>query len=271
MKLRYRPVLAVWCLLGPAMAPVVSAQTPQGIDPEALIERILVADSAQRRRLTDVTFDAELVVGEMKKDGFHEKERFIKKVYIKYLADTTLFREEYLEYYKDGVRQSEEELRKKARERREKARKRRTRNIAYPMLRPFQPEYRDQYEITYRGVADGRIEGRVCYRFDVTSKVPDARHINGTYYFEADGFHLVRCDFQPARLTSKFMFKMKELHMSVRFGPAGDDLWLPVQFDISGRGKAAFLFGVNFAATEYYRNPVINSGLSAGLFEETEP
>ncbi|RME29872.1 MAG: hypothetical protein D6800_02305 [Candidatus Zixiibacteriota bacterium] len=244
------------------------AQGQSGVDPNALIERILTVDSAQRARINDVTFDAELIVGEMKKDGFVEKERYLKKVYVKYLPDTTLFHETYLEYFKEGVKQSDKERVKKARERKEKARKRHARNIAYPMLRPFQPQYRQDYDIAYKGVMDARVEGYICYRFDVTSRVKDAEHINGTYYFEADGFHLVKCDFSPAKLTKNLMFKMKKLEMTIIYGPAGDNYWLPKQFDLFGKGKAAFLFGVNFAATEYYRNPVINTGLNAGLFKE---
>jgi len=245
-----------------------AAQDHQGVDPNALIERILAVDSVQRARINDVAFDAELITGEMKKKGFEEKERYLKKIYLKMLPDTTLFHETYLEYYKEGEKQSDKELAKKAKERKEKAEKQHTRNISFPMRQPFQPKYRQDYDIAYQGVTDDRIEGYVCYRFEVTSRVEDDTHINGTYYFEADGFRLVKCDFRPAKLTKKLMFRMKKLDMTIIYGPAGDGYWLPKQFDLHGKGKAAFLFGVDFAATEYYRNPVINSGLNAGLFEE---
>lgn len=249
------------------VASIAHAQSDQSIDPDALIRRILAVDSIQREQVQDVMFDAELIEGEHKKDGFQEKERFVKKVYLKYLKDTILFRETYLEYYKHGKRKDDKELKKKARERQEYAHKRKTRNIAFPLLQPFKEKQRDEYLIEYRGVAEKKIEGLVCYEFGVTSKVKDAEHINGTYYFEAEGFHLVRCDFSPARLPKRMMFKMKQLDMSILFGPAGDKLWLPKQFDIRGRGKAMFVFGVKFAATEQFRNPVVNSGLSAQLFE----
>jgi len=245
------------------------AQHDNGIDPEALIDRILAVDRNQAGQLHDVVLEAEYVEGEDdRKNGFCEKVRLVKKVYIMYCEDSVWFHEDYLEYYKDGQLRSEEDLRKEAQERLEKKRKHKILDISHPILRPFHPERRNLYEITYLGVAAERVEGFVCHQFQVRAIEESDTLLNGDYYFEAEAFHLVRVDFSPARLVKKMMFRLKELSMSILYGPADDDIWLPRQFSIRGKGKTAFFFGVDFAGTEYYRNPIINDGLEASIFEE---
>lgn len=262
---RWLPAVLVLMMIAP---PVSSQTTEEGIDPEALIDQILLVDKAQRDAISDLVMDAELVEGKRDENGeLQEKERFIKKIYIKYLKDTTLYHEEYLEYYKNGELQDQKELKKQARERAEQRRKRHTRNVAFPMLSPFYKENRDKYQIDYVGVAPEKINGLVCHRFTVTAKVEGPDMINGDYYFDAEGFHLVQVDFQPAKLTKKLMFRLSQLDMSVTYQPVIDDYWLPVRFEIQGKGRAALLFGVNFAAVEYYTNHQINVGLDMAMFE----
>ncbi|MFQ6007899.1 MAG: hypothetical protein ACE5K8_03010 [Candidatus Zixiibacteriota bacterium] len=250
-------------------APAIqTAQIQSGIDPEALIERILAVNEKQRSEIKDVVFDAEYIEGKKESDGsFKEEKRFVKKVYIKYLPDTTWLHEEYLEYYKDGKLQEPKKRDEEAANRLEKKKKRKTGDISYPILRPFYPEYRDKYDLSYEGVADEKVNGYVCHHFFVTPKEKKKGLINGHYYFEAESFHLVRVDFSPAKLTKKLMFRLNQLNMSILYAPTPDGFWLPKQFDIEGKGKAAFLFGVKFAGTEYYRNPRINSGIKAEIFE----
>ena len=91
--------------------------------------------------------------------------------------------------------------------------------------------------------------------------------INGDFYFEAGSFHLVRVDFSPAKLVKKAMFKLKELHMKLFYGLTPEGYWLPREFNIKGKGKAAFFFGVNISGRESYRNPIINSGIDDKIFE----
>ena len=135
------------------------------------------------------------------------------------------------------------------------------------MLKPFYPEWRALYDISYVGVADQRFDDLVCHQFRVSAKQPTDSLINGDYYFEAENFHLVRVDFTPSKLVKKMMFKMKSLDMTIMYGPSADGLWLPRQFDIRGKGKAALFIGIDFAGTEYYRNPRVNKGLEDALFE----
>ena len=249
----------------------ISAQETEGIDSEALIERILAIDKQQREKIHDVTFDAEYVEGEKDKQGtFKEKVKFIKKVYIKYVDDTVLYHEKYIEFYKDGKLKSPQECKKEATKRIEKKKKRKMRDISYNMLNPFYPKQSKLYQITYRGVAEDKINGYVCHHFTVKALLKSDSLINGDYYFEAESFHLVKVDFSPAKLVKKTMFKMNKLNMSILYAPTKEGYWLPRQFDIEGKGKAMFFIGVKFAGTEYYRNPIINSGLSLKMFEDKQ-
>jgi hypothetical protein len=249
-------------------ATAISQTVEEGIDPEALIDQILLVDKAQRDAITDLVMDAEFIEGKRNDDGeFEEKERFIKKIYVKYLQDTALYHEEYVEYYKDGEKKEQKDLEKEAEERIEQRKKRNTRNVGFPMLRPFYREQRENYDVTYAGVAAEKIEGLVCHRFNVTALGEEPDMINGEYYFEAESFHLVHVDFEPAKLTKKMMFRLSQLDMSITYEPALDDYWLPVRFEIQGKGRAALFFGVNFAAIEYYSNHQINTGLDIAMFE----
>ncbi|MBU0982795.1 MAG: hypothetical protein KKA42_02925 [candidate division Zixibacteria bacterium] len=245
-----------------------TAQDFDGIEPESLIERILATDAEQRAKLHDVVFETELIEYEDGDDGDRgEKARFVKKVYVKYLADTAWFHEEYLEYYKEGEKQSDKDLQSEAKERREKKEKRKARDISHPMLRPFYPERRDLYDIVYKGVASEKIEGYSCHHFRVDAREESDSLIAGDFYFEAETFHLVRVDFSPAKLVKKTMFKLKQLDMSLTCRPSAYGFWLPAEFDVVGKGKAALFIGVSFNMTEYFTNPVINHGIDDSLFE----
>lgn len=263
--LRFFAVVVV-CLLSRGL---LSAQeSTNGIDPEALIERILAVDRAQRVEIKDVIFEAEYVEGEEKDDkGFVEKVRFEKKIYIKYLEDTSWYHADYLAYYKNGKLQKRKDLEKQADKRKQKQEKRKIFNISYPVLAPFSPEYRDRYEVIYEGVPAEPVESYVCHHFTVVSREEHENSINGEYYFEAATFHLVRVDFTPARLVNKTMFDVKELMMSIVYGPTPDGFWLPRRLDVRGREKTALLLKTEFSWTEYYRNPIFNSGVSDDIFE----
>jgi hypothetical protein len=238
-----------------------------GIDPAAIIERILAADAEQRETLKDVTFQSEYIEGEQTDQGFKEKLRFVKKVYVKYLRDTAWYHDDYLEYYKDGKLQSGEDRDDIAAERKEKKARRKSKNISYDMLTPFKAAQRDLYKIDYKGVVPDKIDNRACHHFVVSAKEESDQLINGDYYFEAESFHLVRADFTPAKLIKSVWFKLSKLNMSISYGPSADGYWLPARFFLIGKGKATLFIGVNFGGTEYFKNPTVNSGLSDQLFE----
>lgn len=258
-------VIALTGMLSPAVA-----QSDNGIDPEALIDRILMVEQRQSEALSDVVYDAEYIEGEEKDGDFNEKVRFIKRIYVKYVEDTALFHEEYIEYYKDGELKSDEDRDNEAKKRKENKQKRKTKDVSFSMLEPFHQDQRDFYDIKYIGVTDDQIEGYVCHHFRVSSLEEVDDRINGDFYFEAESFNLVRVDFSPAKLVKKTMFKLNAMDMSIAYGPTEEGFWLPRQFDISGKGKAMFFIGVKFAGTEYYRSPVINGGIDDEIFEETD-
>ena len=215
------------------------AQTENGIDPDALIDRILLVEQRQCESIKDIVFDAEYIEGEEKDGEFREKVRFVKKVFVKYLADTALYHEDYLEYYKDGELKKDKDRDNEAKSRKEKKQKRKTRDISFS----------------------------ICHHFKVASIEEIEGRINGDFFFETETFNLVRVDFSPAKLVKKVMFRMKEMAMTISYGPTEDGYWLPHQFEISGKGKAMFFIGVKFAGVEYYRNPVVNGGIEDEIFE----
>jgi hypothetical protein len=245
----------------------LTSPAQDGIDPEALIKRILAVEAQQYNQIKDIVFDAEYIIRE--KDG-SIKERFIKKISIKYRSDTALFHEAYLEYYKKGELQKDKDCQKQADERKKKKIKRKGKDISYRNIKPFMPEHRTEYEISYEGVATEKIEGYACHHFKARALEPSGQNINGDYYFEAESFHLVKLDFSPSKLVKSLMFKLKQLNITLLYAPTDDGIWLPKQIDIRGKGKAMFFIGVNFASTEFYRNPTINGGIDDLLFERSD-
>jgi hypothetical protein len=244
------------------LAVSVIAQENQNIDIDALIEQIISVEKLQQEQIKTLVFDAEYIEGEEKKDGFKEKVRFTKKIYIKYQGDSALFVEEYLEYYKDGELKSEKDLQKEAKKRKEEKKKRNARDVSYSMIRPFYPEWRDNYEIEYLGIDTEESEEYTCHHFKLTAIEETDSLINADYYFDAESFNLIKAIFSPAKLIKKTFFKLNELKMSIAYGPDENGYWLPRRFDIAGKGKAMFFIGVKFAGIEYYRNPIINSNIN---------
>lgn len=264
MRTKYLIVLLI--TLPMLSAKLVRAQQDQAIDPDALIEHILSVEAEQREAIKDITFDVEMI--EWEKDG-QEKSRFVKKAYFKVNPDTTIMAEKYLEYYKEGVLQSEEEMQRQVRERREKAEKRKSNNVSFRAITPFLKSHRDLYKIDYDGLARDQVEGFTCYHFHIEPVEPADTLIIGDYYFDSESFNLARAEFSPSKLVKKLMFKLKELKITINYAPVGDNYWLPSRVDVAGKGKAALFIGVTFASTEYYRNPMINQGVPEEMFEES--
>ena len=264
-------VVSIMCyclLIVGSVGASITSQT-EAIDPNALIETILMIDAQQVNQIKDLILDGEFVEGETNDDGeFEQKVRIVKKIYLKYLPDTVLMYEQYLQFYKEGELQDAETTEKEAAERLTKKIKRKSKDVSWSILTPFYIGERELYDIVYMGVPGEKIEGKSCHHFRVSSIEKDARRINGDYYFDSESLHLIRVDFTPAELTSNLMFKMKQLDMSIKFGPDPDGYWLPRQFKIDGRGRAMFLIGVKFSGAEYYTNGQINTGFDTTIFED---
>jgi hypothetical protein len=248
-----------------------ASQDTPGIDPEALIARIVATDTLWRATVHDVVFDAEYIEGKKNDEGkFEETARLMKRITIKYLPDTAWYHEEILEFYKEAKIQSPEDREKEAAERAEKKVRRNAKDISYRMVSPFLPASRKDYTISYEGMETEKIDGYTCHHFRVSSNEVREDRFNGDYFFDIESFNLVHVDFSPAELVHRTMFKMKEMRMSIRYAPTPDSIWLPKRFEISGKGKAMFFIGVRFSGTEHYRNPVVNSGVNDDLFKSRE-
>ena len=250
---------------------IVKAQEESALDADAIIAKILAVDSKQRSEIQTVTFDAEYIEKESNGNGgYDEKLRLGKKIRLKYLPDTVWYNEEYLKYFKNGSVRPDEECDEMAAERQDKKKQRGSRDISWPMLLPFKTESRGNYSVAYLGVNDSTVANFVCHHFKVTSTTEDEDKINGDYYFDAASFQLIRADFSPAKLGGNILFKLDKLQMSVSYAPISDGHWLPQQFEISGKGKAAFFIDVDWQGTEYFHNPQVNTGISDELFKTVQ-
>jgi hypothetical protein len=247
------------------MALAAAAQTESS---EQLIERIVQVDKQQREQLKDIVLLSEYIKGEEKDDGtFEEKIRFKKRITIKYLADTALMHEEYLSCIKEGKPQSDKDCRKSADEDREKKKRRATPGISFPMVKPFYPEKRSIYEISYKGIAGERVDGYLCYHFNVTPNEPADTLLTGDYFFDTESLHLVRVTFSPSQLVRRTMFKMSKMNMALNYLPTADGFWLPTEFSVAMKAKAMWIINVPTTATESYSEPIINGGVPDSLFE----
>lgn len=251
---------------------VASAALGQpGNDQESLIARILEVDKQQRDQIKNLVLTADYSKGEEDDQGkYVEKASFTKKVSIKYLADTALMHEDFINCWKEGKQQSDKDCQKAAEEDMEKKRRRATPNIAYPILRPFYASHRPLYNIEYRGVAGERVNEYLCHHFSVTAKEPSDTLINGDYYFDTESMHLVRVTFSPAKLVSRAMFKMSEMEMGLNYLPDASGFWLPTDFNFRMKAKAMWVINVPTVATERYSNFVVNAGVDDKLFEVSD-
>ena len=246
----------------------VSSGMSQQLDKMQLVKKILEVEKTQKALVQDLTLDALFIEGKKEKDGrIKEKTRFMKKVFLKFLPDTTLMHEEYLEYLKKGKPQKEKDMLKEVTDRTEKKKKRKAKDISYSMYIPFYPENETIYDYELTGVHPELIEGHVCYALKLNALEETDSLINGTYYIDTTTFSFVRIDFAPAKLVKKMMFKLYKLNMTILFDKTEGGLNYPKQFTIDGKGKAALFIGVNFYVTEKYSNPVFNSGLDDKIFE----
>lgn len=246
----------------------ILAQNDTALESDAIIQKILAVEAKQRSEIQTLTFDAEYIEKESNgQGGYEEKVKLEKKIRIKYLPDTIWYNEEYIRYFKSGEVRPAEECDEIAAERKDKKKRRGSRDISWPMLLPFKPASRGAYDISYVGVDDTAVFNFMCHHFKVTSTTEDEDKINGDYYFDAASFQLIRADFTPAKLSANLLFKLDKLQMSVSYAPNPEGHWLPQQFEINGKGKAAFFIDVDWQGTEYFHNPQVNTGISDELFK----
>lgn len=226
-------------------------------------------------KVNDLTFDATMYEKRLDGDGnIEETKKYEKKISLKKgEAGRYRYHEEYLGYYVDGEKKEKEDLKKLAKDREERKKRRGGRDISFDIAAPLKPANRELFEIRNEGVAEEPYSGLDCYRLSARPVLEkfdgDAADtlVNYLFYIDTASFHIARVDFEPASLASQFMFKMKELKMSIRYEPYDDQLWLPARFEIEGKGKAMYFIGIDFKAEELYSNPVVNGGVSDTLFK----
>lgn len=240
-----------------------------------IIDRVLAIDRAQNEFIKDITFDVASYEKSVGSDGkVKETKKYLKRVYMKRLEGGKYgYHEDYLDYYIDGVRQDSKDLDKMAQEKAEKKKKRGGKDIAFDMFAPLKPENSSLYIVTYEEISPKAVDGVTCYLVRAAADSTSAPEgvldtlVNCLYYIDTASYHIVLAEFAPAKLVSKFMFKMSTLDMSINYEPYSDSLWLPYRFHIRGKAKAMYFMGINFEGEEDYTNPVINADISDSLFQ----
>jgi hypothetical protein len=235
----------------------------------ALIDSVLAARQRQLEAVSDMTFDAIFYERRTDKEGnITEEKRYDKKIYVKKIDDTFHIHQKYVAFYLDGIKQEREALVAEVDRKQEERSKRGGRDFTYDLTIPLQMLYTGMYDVSYKGMIEEKVDGYICHMLRADAREENDTLINCLYYVDTAGYNLVRVDFSPARLTSKLMFKLKELDMTIHYKPYNSDIWVPDRFELLGRGKAAFFIGVYFQSEETYTNPVVNSGLNDALFDE---
>ncbi|SYZ74478.1 exported hypothetical protein [Candidatus Zixiibacteriota bacterium] len=243
-----------------------SAQTGSNAALDSIITKVIAVRDAEIAQLNNLKMDA--VSYEKREDGdgnVKETKKYIKTVFLKKGPDGKFaYSEEYTGYFVDGIRQDDKQLPKVAEERADRKKKRGGKDIAFDIVSILRPEMRKYYTVTYDGLAPKPVDDFPCY---VIRAVADTVHtvsdildtlVNITYYIDMSSYHVVRAEFAPASLISRFMFKMSELDMSLDYEPYDETIWLPRRFHIKGRAKAMYFMGIYFEGEEIYSNPVVN-------------
>jgi len=240
-----------------------------------IVERLLASEARQSEKISDVKMDSELIERRLKGNGeVKEEKRFIKEIYFHKIPDSTRkmeVYERYLAYYKDGERQSADELADIVKEKIKKLKKGRGDDKARLVTDVFLPQNAEFYSLSYGGIVDSAVDNYTCYIIKVRAKENKEdlkERINAEFYIDTVSARPVFVTFRPARFKGNMMFKFKKLEMSLEFKEFQPDVWMPVRFHLRGKAKAALFFGVDFEADEIFSNPQFNTGVEGIPFAE---
>ncbi len=254
--------LCVFCIL---VAP------SHAIETEALLDSIVNVKQAQIEKINDLNIDAVMFERRTNSKGeIKEEKKFIKKIYAQKINDSLRVHMDFLEYYKDGEIQPEDELREEYEEKMERQKKGNRRDISTDITEPLKPDMRPLYDIEYKGLADTLINGYTCHIIRVDAREEADSLINCTYYIDTATFNVVRAEFEPADLPGGLMFSLKTMQMNINYAPVTDSLWLTRKFTLEGHGKAALFVGVHFEMEETYGGYAINRGIPDSIFIENQ-
>lgn len=237
---------------------------------DELIANILTVRQMQLDAVADMVCRVEQYEKETDKNGnIKETKKLIKNVYLKKIQGKWVIKEDFREYYLNGLKQDDRALADEVKEYYKNKKRRGNRDLTYDLLAPLLDENRTMYRFEWNpAVAD--IDGLDCYQIKAIATADIDTLLNYSYYVDTASYHLVRADFVPAQLTDNFFFKLKEFDMGMSFEPLDDSVWVPFRFKIAGQGKAMLFIGVNFEAEEIYLNPRINVGLPDSLFSDVK-
>jgi hypothetical protein len=257
-----------FCVLIIFLALPSFGQSGEGAKLDSIVNRVIAVRDAEIAAINNLTLDA--VSYEKREDGdgnVKETKKYIKKVHLKKVdGGKYTYREEYSGYFINGVRQDDKQLPKVAEERADRKKKRGGKDISFDIVSVLRPDMKKYYIVKFEGIAEKPVNGFECFKVRAVAdsgNVPDAIRdtlVNILYYVDIVSYHVVKAEFAPANLISKFMFKMNTLDMSLEYEPYDETIWLPARFHIKGRAKAMYIMGIYFEGEEDYSNAVVNGG-----------
>lgn len=225
-------------------------------DIEKIVDGAYLRDSLNRAIMDDITFSAESYSRKLKGNGeVKEEKKYFKTYYFK----DTLFRAEFLEYSKNGEKQSEKDLQKQIEDLEKKGH---LRDVTINPLRPFYPDARSDYRFNLLGVESKADYS--CYHVTVECLIEDKELYEGDYWLETTNLNLVTAQFHPSKLPGP----IKQLDMEMSYAPLDDGYWLPRRFHLFGRGRVMLFIKFNFEVEESYSDHLVNSGLTKDFFQE---
>ena len=249
--MRIMTFLLILSLFGP-----VSVMAESQLETASIVEQVYLRDSLFRSEIRDLTFSAESYSRKLKGNG---EVKEVKKYHKTYFFKDSLFQAEFLDYYKNGEKQSDKELRKAVKEIKEKGR---SRDATINTILPFYPAQRSDYLFNLIGVES--VAGQTCYHLTVDCRLEDEELLEGDYWIETENFNPVLVRFHPSKLPGP----IKQLDMEMTYAPIEEGYWLPERFHLYGRGKVMLFIKFYFEAEEIYSEHRINSGLSEDIFRE---
>ena len=231
------------------------------LDLEEVIPGVYVRDSITRAEIGVMSMDVESYVRSLKGDGEVKEEKQYAR---KYFIQDTLLKIEFINYYKDGVLQDEEELQKQIKAERDRRKQGRNRDASVNPLQPFFPQNRQYYAFSMPGIE--RQHGCVCYHVVADCLVDNEDMLEGDYWIEVNHLNLVHAEFRPARMPSK----IQQLDMTKSYAPVEYGYWLPVGFHLIGRGKVLIFIKFNFEVEEKYLRHKIHVEVADDFFVEDD-
>ncbi len=225
---------------------------------QGIISGAWKTDSIQRSEINTLTMTAESFVRRLSGDGdVKEEKQFLKN----YTFHDTALAVEFVEFYLDGVPQSEDKLRAEAEDAAKRRKEGKSRDASIRPLTAFAPDIRTHYSYNLMGIEP--IRGFTCYHITAAYDGKDEEIYEGDFWIETESLHLVKAELRPSELPGP----LKQLDMSFTYAPQ-DGWWLPQSFHLHGRGRAMLVISFHFEVEERYTDHRVNVPIDHSKFEE---